>query len=643
VIRLERFSERYQPTGGLAAEGVLNQLGRPDTEPLEVLVREAVQNCWDAGRGDTPVEVEFGFRSPDEEMLEALREGVLDDPPPSHPLARSLDGEPDLLYIADFGTSGLGGPTRADAEVGSVTDFIDFVRNVGQPPDKELGGGSFGYGKAAFYLASRARTIIVDTHCSVECERRLIAYGLGDHYRADGTAFTGRHWWGVPVDGVPEPLIGEEAEELAASLGLPRRDGERYGTTVAIVDPYLTAAGDDTRLDPRRALEFIGECLLWNFWPKMAAAAEADPAMSFTLLADGEEVPLAEPRTHPRLSPFVEAMDLLRDGREVAAGDPFSLRSDLHSQRPRQLLGTMAVRQTATAVEQGTDGLMTRGAHATVDGLHHIALMRNAELVVRYEPGPVYPVSGRGYAGVFRCDRDIDEVFRRSEPPTHDAWISKTLPEREERVFVNVALKKIDAELREMTAPRVDSASAGRVGLPVGRFADQLAGLMPGLDGPGARRAGSTATGGGADAGPTEATDSGAGSPQGGSGESGSLSGGSGASGPRITELGSSELRIGDDGGFQIWTPFTLDTSDAAALVSASVEVLTMDGGQVETEPPIGATVPHVLGWRTPEREIPGEEEVSAMASESGDWEVWVTHEPDLMVRVAIDVGAEES
>ena len=37
-------------TGGLAAEGVINQLGRPDIEPLEVLVREAVQNCWDAKR-----------------------------------------------------------------------------------------------------------------------------------------------------------------------------------------------------------------------------------------------------------------------------------------------------------------------------------------------------------------------------------------------------------------------------------------------------------------------------------------------------------------------------------------------------------------------------------------------------------------
>ena len=27
---------------------------------------------------------------------------------------------------------------------GGVRDFVDFVRNIGQPPDKDFGGGSFG-------------------------------------------------------------------------------------------------------------------------------------------------------------------------------------------------------------------------------------------------------------------------------------------------------------------------------------------------------------------------------------------------------------------------------------------------------------------------------------------------------------------
>lgn len=640
--RLERYSERYQPTGGLAAEGVLNQLGRPDIEPLEVLVREAVQNCWDAGRGDGPVEVEFGFRNSSESLSTCLLQLVLPDPPPAHPLAACLDRRPDLLYVADFGTSGLGGPTRADAEVDGNTDFVDFVRNVGQPPDKELGGGSFGYGKAAFYLASRASTIIIDTYCSAERQRRLIAYALGDHYRDEGSSFTGRHWWGVPVDGVPEPLLGDEAAGLAAALGLPPRDGERFGTTVAIVAPDLRAARHEESLGSREALEFIGRCLLWNFWPKITAAPGRDPAMVFRLLDGEEELALFEPRAYPRLAPFVEAMDLLREAREVPAGDPFSSLTEIRSQKPAHRLGALAVRQTPTAAEvPDTDELVTRGELATSAGLHHVALMRNAELVVRYEPGPVNPVSGRGYAGVFRCDPELDEVFRRSEPPTHDAWVSNSLPQRKERTFVRVAMRRIDGVLREMTTPAADFASASGASMPVGRFADQLAGLMPGMGGPGARRSSTASGAGGADGPAGGGNGSGTGSGGGNGGGTGQTEGA--ASVPRILDVGASELLVDDDGVVRIRTPFSIDTAGAATRIGAAVEVLTMDGGQVETEPPIDGAVPEVVMWRAPGREIEGVPVVSAEPTESGEWEVWVGYEPDLMIRIAIDVGPEEA
>ena len=70
-----------------------------------------------------------------------------------------------LLAISDRGTIGLGGPTRADVASGPGVprDFVDFLRNVGLPPDKPMTGGTYGYGKAAAYIASRARTIVVHT------------------------------------------------------------------------------------------------------------------------------------------------------------------------------------------------------------------------------------------------------------------------------------------------------------------------------------------------------------------------------------------------------------------------------------------------------------------------------------------------
>ena len=79
-----RYSEPYQPTGGLAAEGVINQLGRPDIEPLEVLVREAVQNCWDARRDtELSIRIEIGRRNGDAGRERATRRSA-----PGSPLGR---------------------------------------------------------------------------------------------------------------------------------------------------------------------------------------------------------------------------------------------------------------------------------------------------------------------------------------------------------------------------------------------------------------------------------------------------------------------------------------------------------------------------------------------------------------------------
>ena len=178
--------------GGMAAEGVRNLLGRPKLEPLELLVREAIQNSWDAKiDGPDPMRVEVALTELTSDQRRTLIRAAmpLPDPPPGLPLADQLATERlRVSTIADRGTVGLVGLHRPKpAAEGEPTDFVYFVRNIGQPPDREFGAGSFGYGKGAFYLLSRASTIIVHTHCGLghgggSTESRLIACALGDHY-----------------------------------------------------------------------------------------------------------------------------------------------------------------------------------------------------------------------------------------------------------------------------------------------------------------------------------------------------------------------------------------------------------------------------------------------------------------------------
>ena len=362
---MQLFSEPYRATGGLAAEGVINQLGRPDIEPLEVLVREAVQNCWDAKSPSAPgITVEIGKLTLSPQQLEFCRSEILVSPPPGLALGDELRGELQLLYFADFGTEGLGGPTRAD-ELGRNRDFVDFVRNIGQPPDKDLGGGSFGYGKAAFYIASRARTILIDTLCRNavgEPERRLIGCALGDNFDAGGRPYTGRHWWGRIEGEVPEPLVGAEAENAARGLGLPDRSEGVFGTTVAVTAPRFTIEGDDGTDD---SMTFIAEALAWNFWPRMIETRGADPP--------DDDVPRdrrGKSAAHPRSADAPATARLRRSDGPVTRGaqprDRFPARSTGLGAAASKAPWTRGCRERSG--ERDTAARSPRPARGTADG-----------------------------------------------------------------------------------------------------------------------------------------------------------------------------------------------------------------------------------------------------------------------------------
>lgn len=661
-MKLARYSEPYQATGGLAAEGVINQLGRPDIEPLEVLVREAVQNCWDARReSEQSIRVEIGRRELDADTVEVVRDEILVDAPPDLALADALRTGMEIVYFADFGTAGLGGPTRADEVVdGAPRDFVDFARNIGQPPDKDFGGGSFGYGKAAFYVTSRARTVIVDTLCEVEhgLERRLIGAALGTNHTQEGRAYTGRHWWGTMIDGVPEPVTGAEAARIAKVLGLPDRDGrDGLGTTIAIIAPDLGLE------DEEGPMGFIAETVVWNFWPKMVSTRGGVQAtIDFRLYDNGGPVRLPDPRTHPRLRGFVEAMDRLRADPSDDDDDATVIDRQVASERPIKHLGRVVIQKGPVAPpEPGDVRALTQGARATARGMHHVALMRNAELVVKYLAGPEPAIGRFGYAGVFRCSLDTDEAFRNAEPPTHDDWIARAVPERRQRVFVNVALDRIRRVCREAAGygATVGVQTEG-ADVPLGEFADGLARLMPAFEGPGARRASRSQSGtrrrknapgarrsdgletapwvdaaAGPGPGVEHATEAGgAAAPANTEGETPPLPR------PALRVAGEPEPSIATDGTPVMRYPFELRGNGNVVRLSATVQVMTNDGESLESDPPRGWVAPEARTWiDSTGAEHTGRTVELAAAASDGAWTVEIPIVDDMVL--GVDITAE--
>lgn len=621
MIRLDRFSEPYNATGGLAAVGVLNQLGRPDIEPLEVLVREAIQNCWDAKRHDVSrIRVEIGWSTLDPQQIKILRDRVLVDPPPNLGLGALMCNGLQTLYVADFGTQGLGGPSRADRP-GEPRDFVDFVRNIGQPPDKDFGGGSFGYGKAAFYIASKAHTIIVDTLCALPdgtFERRLLGCALGDNFDVDGAPYTGRHWWGRVVDGIPEPLTGADADAVAAELGLPAREGrEGMGTTVLVVAPGIgleAADGSDCSLD------FIADAVVWNFWPRMIdTPGGAKRSIEFRLVKDGVAVRLPNPRTHPRLRGFVEAMDRMHQ-EELGVEDEFVLDRAIKCLRPVHTLGRLTVQKGAIASADLPDRPVPRGASITAGSVHHVALMRTPEIVVKYLPGPP-PVGGKiGYSGVFKCSLDVDNAFKAAEPPTHDDWVHRFVHDAQQRSFVKIALERIVGVCRLAAGYEVSIQALNDVdGIPLGEFADALASLMASSEGPGARRQAkksgklprrrrrkapgrSDIDAANADVWVDGVSDAVGEAGNASTTEDRSVTGAAPRSRrpPQARPGGDPTPAIRSGGTPVMRYPFELRAQGNRVRLRGSVEIMTNDGQQLEKEAPAGYVAPRILCWVDP-------------------------------------------
>jgi hypothetical protein len=268
--------------------------------------------------------------------------------------------------------------------------------------------------------------------------------------------------------------------------------------------------------------------------------------------------------------------------------------------------------------------------------------MRQVELVVRYVDGPVKSIPGQGYAGVFKSDPELDEVFRASEPPTHDDWQPAGLDEWAHRRFVGTALRRINEYLGEMvgTSARPEAASTSG-SLPLGLVADELGGLLRGIGGSGAGRAGPLAV-------PTregielggERTERGS------AGVAGTRTNGGERARvlrPSIRNVGAPALVHLEDGSAEVRAEFVLETAGRPVKLLGTAEVLTMDGSQVERTPPRGADQPRITRWIAPSGRQSFATSADAGDDESGTWVVAASHDPDLMIRIGIDLEAAET
>ncbi len=486
--RLRLHSEPYAMSGNIG-ENLSRLLGAPNLDPLQTLIREALQNIADAALPEVGPEILVRLRTLTPNQRDVLREHVLSElPPNSHSRRRfaflkKKSNPPKVLEICDFNTEGLSGPTRADlipVEAES-TNFIDFIRNVGTPRDTPHGGGTYGFGKVALFRASKCSTLVVDSLVAGggRKSRRLIASHLGPAFPVKKgrmkQQFTGRHWWGHPVkkDNFVDPLTDTAAKRLAGALGLPHRPRGRSGTSIMMLDFDLQ--GDH----PETVGFRIVETVLWNFWPRMMADTPSSRRFRLRVELEGESLDVPSPEEFPPLNLFCEAM---RDARTGTGHDVREIRCG----RPIKLLGKLATKRGLHVPRKSPAG----EASLLPAVCQHIALMRPVELVVKYLEGSALPKQDVEWAGVFLAseENEVERAFADAEPPAHDDWIPAYLPKGSRRTFVNVALRELANKAYEMGAQRVEPLTQESGGPPLARLAGRLGTLLQGAIGDGAEK-----------------------------------------------------------------------------------------------------------------------------------------------------------
>ncbi|MGP9529542.1 hypothetical protein [Glutamicibacter sp. AOP5-A2-18] len=496
---LNRYSK---PRGaGDQTSGGRGKLLRPtsDLSRVGIVVRETLQNSWDAR--DPDWDPAYGVRvyKVKEDARRILRERIFTNLPSSLKDLGSSLNNPNLhaIEIFDRGTSGLNGPYRATevAEEGGPNNFNSFVFDIGTTKTSESSGGTFGFGKTATFEVSRVHSVVYWTRClndEGQYEHRLIAACLHEPYAENQMRYTGAHWWGnlVPSTSNPAltdivPILGEEAQKLGELLfHLPfGDDGDNHetGTSILILEPVISVEDVlEGELEGEQAplvqvavetddhvselLKQISEALSMNSWPKTIPLDDDNLPMLIELYRNEDELKVAE-RIRQESEIYANALIHVRtqqgqqtyeEGRAVPAGilDEKTIPITL---RPPKKPGISQMDYFGTRRDRTVGHLHLSLRLKTPLGApssqrqNALCLMRSeAELVVYYDDDFLFEDENFEWHGVFKPTPECDKHFSASEPPTHDSWNPRSGTDNEISAYVVTrTLNNIRSKTRE--------------------------------------------------------------------------------------------------------------------------------------------------------------------------------------------------
>lgn len=381
---------------------------------IEALVRESIQNSLDVHDGSNkPVTMEFKFgtiKNPQEQIPAFLEiqkyiqgsrnyivsEGYTDAPFVFDPMINFMNhhqSEFPYLRVADYNTTGMN-PARFKAFTSKGSSF----------KQSKGAGGSYGIGKAAYYMASQIRTILVSSmYKNDEGVEQVVFEGFSKltTNQVDGTKYYDKGYYDIA-----------NAEPIKEKTQIPKdfkRDS--CGTSVFVM-------GIDDAPEARENLyNDILRTVIRNFW---------------LAIHEGKLEVIVDFENDDLHSNIIDAEKLAEIIRKY---DKFDLRGDYTNPRPYYdaVVGAVEYKskqENPEAVFFDLDHEEFGKARFYLiknDQKHDRFLkMRTPRMFVSQEK-----TGGKhGYNGVLVCDDKWNELLTYAEPPAHDEWLKKRILEK---------------------------------------------------------------------------------------------------------------------------------------------------------------------------------------------------------------------
>lgn len=423
---------------------------------IDALVREAIQNIWDA-YDEWPVKAVFRLITVKGSRLkkfqEALRWNELKDNleaaggkryggsiRPALKLIKSKK-ELRLLVVEDHNTGGLTGADRRPAsDPTQENNFCSFAKDVGESGRKGMGAGSKGKGKATLISCSSLKTLVFSSVLIEypEGKEGLRIFGCCDlpwHESPKDGPCAGPGWFGnkYQYDQSMERYTSESSwgeHQAAKALFIDRKPGDT-GTSILIVGFSDPTTGSEETLE--KVSQKIQRAAVDSFWPAMAEGKlEVEVHIQED---DGVVVPRKITLDdHPGEQFLASMLKRYRDGegedKRLESTDELAV-AGVKMGVPRRITGPKA-----SKMEGGRTDLVVQLVDPDNDALKEIqgkvSSFRGAMMAVRNKSVGTLSLSAKGFAALLVCgrarrnknqdDAKVDLFLKTCEPAAHDNW-----------------------------------------------------------------------------------------------------------------------------------------------------------------------------------------------------------------------------